>query len=442
MDNKLIFKTNIDKTEFDNFVKTNPHNNHFMQSAAWGEFSETKGYQSHYVGLYEDNQLIATSLCLVKKLQLNKKYMYITKGFVLDYHNIELLKYFNDKIIEFARSLSCFYIKIDPNIILSKLDNDANRIEDSNLDIISNFEELGYIHLGFTKEFETTQPRYTFQINLDDDFKKRINKGFVKNVKKSHNYDVEIIEGNIDDVEYLHDLIRLTAKRDSFTAYSLNYYKNYYKILSEYDMAKLYLGVVYPEKIISKHENNLLEYSNQLTTLKELETPTKKQVAKILDLEKRTSKTTKELDVFKQYENRFADGFVVSAHMISMYGETATALYAGSHNLFNETFVNNRIYFEKLHNAKEAGYKYFDQFGTTGNPVKGNHLYGIHKFKQQFGGDYIEYIGEFDYVLNKTWYHIYTKYAPKLRKLLTRKHKQSEQCIEIDLNEFILKGRD
>ncbi len=429
---KLKFEMKMNLIEFDNFVKKSSNNQHFMQTAAWGEFSETKGYESHYVGLYDENKLIATSLCLVKKLALNKKYMYITKGFVIDYNDQEALQFFNQQIINYAKKLNCFYVKIDPNIILSKLDPEGFRIsEPTNLDKVELLKKMKYKHLGFTKNFETTQPRYTFNIVLDEDYEKRVNKGYVKNVKKSYNYDVEVVEGNLDDIKYLHHLISITGQRDDFKAYSLNYYKNFYKILSKYNMPKLYLGIVYPDRIIANHRNNLQMYTQSLEELNELLKPTKKQSARILDLGKRISKVTKELAIFEKHESTFPNGIVTSAHMVLKYEKTTWALYAGSHDLFNETFINNRVYFEKLKDAKEAGCVNFDQFGTTGDLSSDNPLLGIHKFKRQFGGEYYEYIGEFDYVINKFWYTLYLKVAPLLRKL-KKKKKAAEQKIDLD----------
>jgi len=437
---KIDYEMNL--LVFDDFVKNSPFNSHFMQSSAWGEFSETKGYQSHYIGLYEDNKLIATSLCLVKKLALNKQYMYITKGFVINYQDLEAIKYFNTKIIDYAKQLDCFYVKIDPNIILSELDEEAFRIsEKQNTHFVDLFEEIGYHHLGYTKNFETTQPRYTFNVVLDDEFEKRIHKGYMKNVRKSDNYDVEVVEGHLEDVSYLHNLITLTGQRDKFSAYSLNYYKNFYQILSKYGLPKLYLGVVYPDRIIDKHEKNLEMYKSSLQELQELAKPTKKQVARISDYQKRIAKIEKELEVFKDYQNQFSDGIVTSAHMVLNYGRTTWALYAGSHNLFNETFINNRVYFEKLKDAKARGSLILDQFGTTGDLNKDNPLLGIHKFKKQFGGTYAEYIGEFDYVINKFWYNLYIKHAPKLRKLL-RRNSSVEKKVTLEQLKYLKEKQD
>jgi peptidoglycan pentaglycine glycine transferase (the first glycine) len=76
--------------------------------------------------------------------------------------------------------------------------------------------------------------------------------------------------------------------------------------------------------------------------------------------------------------------------------------------------------------AKEKCYKVMDFFGTTGNPNKDNKIYGIHLFKKRFGGEYIEFVGEFDLVTNKFMYFIFTKLIPLYRNIKKKifKHKQ------------------
>ena len=49
----------------------------------------------------------------------------------------------------------------------------------------------------------------------------------------------------------------------------------------------------------------------------------------------------------------------------------------------------------------DKGIKIYDQFGTIGDLSENNKRLGLHEFKKKFGGDYIEFIGEFDLVNKK-----------------------------------------
>ncbi|NLN06648.1 MAG: peptidoglycan bridge formation glycyltransferase FemA/FemB family protein, partial [Firmicutes bacterium] len=79
--------------------------------------------------------------------------------------------------------------------------------------------------------------------------------------------------------------------------------------------------------------------------------------------------------------------------------------------------------------AHEHGIKHYDQFGTVGDLRKDNPLLGLHEFKKKFGGEYIEFIGEFTYVTNAPLYFVFTKLVPFYRRivrLLLRRRKKDE----------------
>ena len=88
------------------------------------------------------------------------------------------------------------------------------------------------------------------------------------------------------------------------------------------------------------------------------------------------------------------------------------------------------IYYQKqvLHikYCKNKGIKIYDQFGTIGDLREENPLYGLHDFKKKFGGNYVEFIGEFDYVTNHFMYFIFTKLVPFYRKIKMRRAKSKK----------------
>ena len=110
--------------------------------------------------------------------------------------------------------------------------------------------------------------------------------------------------------------------------------------------------------------------------------------------------------------------------MIIEYADKAWVLYAGNHNVLTETYVNYYTYEEHIKYCKEKGIKIYDQFGTIGDLSKDNPRFGLHEFKRKFGGDYIEFLGEFDYITNKPMYFFFTKLVPIYRKMVRRKSKK------------------
>ena len=64
----MHFIENVNKDDFEEFVKNNPYKSHFMQSYYWGNVMKEKNFIPHYVGLEDDGKLVATALLLQKKL--------------------------------------------------------------------------------------------------------------------------------------------------------------------------------------------------------------------------------------------------------------------------------------------------------------------------------------------------------------------------------------
>ncbi len=49
---------------------------------------------------------------------------------------------------------------------------------------------------------------------------------------------------------------------------------------------------------------------------------------------------------------------------------------------------------------------------------------GLHEFKKKFGGDYVEFLGEFDYVTNPLMYFVFTKMVPLYRKIVKKNQRR------------------
>jgi len=115
---------------------------------------------------------------------------------------------------------------------------------------------------------------------------------------------------------------------------------------------------------------------------------------------------------------------VLSSILTTKYGDTVWTVHGGNSTYLREMNANYFIYFEIIKDALKEGYKYVDFFGTTGdNSNTNNSVYGIHLFKKRLGGEYIEYIGEFDLIINKFMYRSFKTLIPIYRKIQRIKNK-------------------
>lgn len=426
---------NIDKETYDNYVKNHPTKSHFLQSLAWGEFAKVKkGLTPYYLGLVnEKDEIVATTLLLQKHLPLNFCYFYSPRGYVIDYNKKELVKIMTQKIVEFAKNKKAIFIKIDPDIIRKSYnyENKENKLNYDPKEIFNTLKESGFKHQGFTKNFETMQPRYTFRIDLDqslEEIEEHFSKTTRQRIAKANKLETEVTIGTKNDIKEFYHLMTLTENRKDFISYNEDYYETLYEIFNgnENSKATLFLGKVHINKTIKSLEKSLKKINDQISILP-IDNLSKSAKVKLAELTKQKENINKEIEKYRNYRQEYGTDLTLSAHMIIEYGDKAWVLYAGNHNILSETYVNYNTYYEHIKYCKNKGLKIYDQFGTIGDITEDNPRFGLHEFKKKFGGDYIEFLGEWDYITNPIMYFIFTKLVPIYRNLVKRKSKKELQ---------------
>ena len=415
----MKFITNINIEEYENFVLNN-NKSHFMQSSYFGEIMKHKNFTPYLVGLKENDQLVATALLLKKKLIGNYCYFYCPRGYVLDYNNYKLIHIFTDHIKKFAKKEKALFVKIDPDIKLHDLDSDGNILGNSNEKLVDYLKMLGYKHKGFNTEFVNEQPRFTFRLDIDKEMEevyKNIHPTTRKILNKGNQYNLNLYKGTIDDISKFYETMKDTASRESLHLTPIQYYKNFYSILNKNKMSDLYVVEVDIHDLIITYEKNL-EYLE--LELKNMDDPKYKNKEKQENLKKdlitKIDKVKKEIDFINTIKQ---DHIILSSIITVKYGNKVWTVHGGNSNILRELNSNYLLYYEIIKDANKEGYKIVDFFGTSGiaNPDKSNPIFGIHSFKKRFGGEYTEFIGEFDLIIHKYLYLCYKKLLPLYRKI-------------------------
>lgn len=409
----MKFTINLSQEEYLKFYNDQP-NASFMQSYAWGEVIEqTRKQIPIYVGLKNDNnEVVAAALLLKRVTPLKMCYYYSPRGFIIDFNDKELLKAFTNGIKQFLKKENAIYLKVDPEIIYHQINQDGSIKEDgtNNYDIFNNIKDAGYTHLGFNRLFEHNQPRFSFRRYLKNypdvaSIDSSMSKTFMKTVRRSYKYDLEVVEGTDPNVFY--ELARLTADKDGFTTFTKDFYNTFFNKFHKLGLAKIFNIVVYPDKLLEKDRNEITELQTKLEN-KQL---SKKDTNAAPDIIKRLEKN---IEVFAPYEGKFPDGNVVCSLMCVYNKIGMWTLYVGNNDLGFHTSAVNRAYYEAIIDSHKMGLEFVDLFGTTGDPkTTYKNLASIHEYKRKFGDEYIEFIGEFDLINKPFWY----KMLPKLLKL-------------------------
>lgn len=413
---KYIFKNNLDKKEYDNFV-VNFKSTSFMQTSSWANIKSS--WESDFVGMYEGERLVCASMILKRNLFLGKKLFYIPRGFVIDYKNKELLKVFINELKKYAKKDNAIDIKIDPFICFNE-DNIQNIKKNKNVEtnkvftkdvdeIVNNLKELGFKHGGYKKEVNSyIQPRYTMAISLkdkDNNFydKEQLRRTFPKNTRNyigsyQEQRGVEFsYSKNIDDVKDLISVLNCTEKRQHITLRSSNYFK---KMMENFPSnAVLFFAKVDIDKYISFLKKDSLENENK----KEF---CEKQIKEALEIK-------------KEYGAKPIAGATIVMMPTCLSGtKVASFLYAGTNTKILPTLkITNGLMFYRLCYCLDNGCDYCDLGGVDGSLE--DHL---STFKSKFNPNVLELVGEFDLILNKFWYRMFNL-AMNLRKFIRSKIK-------------------
>ena len=385
----MKFVTNISKDDYISFWKQS-NNAHFLNSYEWGILQKDNRNQiPMYVGLVDDdNKIVAETLLLKKKTPFNMCYLYAPRGFMIDWSNKNILNTFTNELKKFLKEENAIYLKVDPDIMYQEVDDEANVIPNgkNNYELFNYLTSIGYTHQGFNKLYEKNQPRYTFRTifkNYDtfEDVEKTISKTFMRSIKRSYNYDLNItIEKDIND---FYELINRISKKDDFKAYSKKYYEELFELNKDTGYIKNFVAKININNLITKLEEQLLNEKN----------------------EDRKNKINKDIEFFKNQERK--DEYTI-ASLICIYTEKgAWSLYIGNDDVAEYTGCVNRLYYEFIKDAYNNHLEFADLFGVCGDPkTKYKNLAGIYEYKRKLGGTLIEFIGEFDLINKPFWYKI------------------------------------
>lgn len=223
---------------------------------------------------------------------------------------------------------------------LMKIDPD---IPSSNTSFLSAMESLGYKHLPITQNFEGIQPCYVFRQNVkglsEEDLMKQFHQKWRYNIRLAQRKGVEIRIAGKEAVPAFSEIMKETGSRDGFDVRPASYFSDMLDNLGE--NARLYMAY---------------------------------------------------------YEGKPIAGTIAIA-----YGNKVWYLYGASSNEHRNLMPNYLLQWSMMTWALERKADIYDFRGVSGNVSEDNPLYGLYRFKQGFGGDFTEFVGEFEYVFKPFW---------------------------------------
>ena len=203
------------------------------------------------------------------------------------------------------------------------------------------------------------QPSETLILNLtkpEAELLKNMHQKTRYNIRLAKKKGVKIIEIGLDRFDEFWKLMCETSNRDSFRTHGIDYYK---------EMLKL----DHPREFFGGASKNFIKL------------------------------------FFAEYRKK-----VISAVVVSFFGDTATYMHGASSNEHREAMAPHLLQWHCIKLAKESGYKYYDFYGIDEKKWP-----GVTRFKKGFAGKTVKYPGTFDFIFDQNWYSIY-KMVRKVRR--------------------------
>ncbi len=416
--------TTLSEKEFEEFIKNHPQSS-FMQTVELANLKRDLGDIPHFLGVKKKNKVIAATLILEEKSILGSKTFYAPRGYLIDYDDFELLKFFSDELIKYVKNHKGFRITIDPNVIYrirssegEILDDDKNR----NDTIKDNLEKLGYKYFGFNLYTETYQVRWEYRLKLDEpyeDKKAKFSKSTRKNIDACYKKGLKVRKGNIKDLDSMTEIFESTGERKDFDTRSLDYYKKMYHHMK--DLMTIYIAYLDPDTYLEDTKNLLEEEKENYHKIEEkMKTSI---VGSKLTNQKETSekllaKYEEELEKAKKFKEENPKGKDIGALLSLKSGNEYLTLSSGMLSEYRSFTPKYAMYNEHIKDAYEMGYEWVDFYGITGSFDKNDKYYGMYEFKKGFNGNVVELIGQFE-IKTGFMYNVYNL-GKKIKRLIKK----------------------
>lgn len=347
----------------------------FLQTPAWGKVKSD--WSSGSIGWFDDHdQLVGAGLVLYRKLPRLRRYLaYLPEGPVIDWASDDLAGWL-DPMTRYLKTRGAFAVRIGAPAVIRRWDTSTvkaaiadpatHQLTDAEPDRTEPASTRTYIqlrHLGWLPPktgdggFAAGQPRWVFQLPLagrdDDQLLGGMNQLWRRNIKKAAKAGVAVSQGTIEDLPEFHRIYRETAERDRFTPRPLSYFQTMFTALNAEapDRIRLYLA---------HHESDL-----------------------------------------------------VAATTWVRVGNHAWYSYGASTSAKREVRGSNAIQWRMITDARDAGAAVYDLRGITDTVDASDPHLGLIKFKVGTGGDAVEYLGEWDFPLNKMLYKAFDSYMSR-----------------------------
>ena len=398
--------------EFDHFADNHKYRNYY-QTSAYGNLMRKHGFEVNYLGFKSsDGNLIGASLLLSKNLFGKYRYAYAPHGFLIDYNDPDLINELADKLQKLLLKQQYIFLKIDPLIHCSERNKKGvalnyNPKVNLTLEIL---KKAGFEHHGFNKYFETLKPRWNAVLRLDrpaDMLFLSFDKQIRNKLRKAKRCGVEVYQGTANDIPLFYDFIKKKHNRN------LKYYQDFNEAFQKNQNFEIYLAKINPQTLIlttkTDYERELRlndEYNFAIQDYNSKRKNVKRAINKKMTSDRLLASYKERLIHATNLLKEHPDGIVIAACAIVKYDKGINLLIEGCNSKYSSFNPNYLLKWALIQKFSKLGYHYFNLNAITGEFNVHNKYSGLNEAKLGFNATAIEFIVEFDFIINPTMYQL------------------------------------
>ncbi len=414
---KLVY---LDKDIFDHFANNHRYRT-FQQTSEYGDLMEKNGFQVYYLGFLNNaGSLVGATLLLYQKAFWFYKYGYAPSGFLMDYTDYDTVHEITIRLRKFLHQNHFIFFRIDPPIHCSKRDRKGNII--SYNPEINNIMEIlqasGYQHKGFNSFFEGTKARFNAVVELHTTNEKLLQTFSKQTRNKIHKADksgVTVYKASISELPIFYEFIKRKYPR------KIEYYREIMECFGS--DAELYLAKIDAHKFVSNTKN---AYEKALLKSDDLSAKLQSKNTKGKDVRKIINRKMEADKVFAQEQGNLGratqlfqvrpEGIVIGGALVLKKKPEVFLFIEGFDQKYRSFNPNYYLKWYLVQKFNKENYQYFNLNAIVGEFQEKNKYSGLNEMKLGFASSSVEYIGEFDYIINPYAYRSYLKRCAKKKK--------------------------
>lgn len=382
--------TELTDEEFSKFVDTQDTKN-FFQTIMMRDRMKKEGTETFLVGVKENDKVVGAALIADTGHRfLGYKSYEAYKGYILDYHNTELVKFMTDNVKLYLKGKKGLRLFIDPYIPNVSRDMDANIIDGvDNRDVAEYLKKIGYM-----ENPDGAQVKWTYCLDLDKS-EDEIFKDFKSNHKNILNkcmnkYKLHVRQIEYDELPLFKKVTESTCLRRGFPDKSLEYYQDMFECFQD-KVKYLICSINLQEYLDSLLDNNKV-IEEKISKLSDAPANDKKRE----NFKQEIETNHKNIDYVKELQKDHENEIILACAMFMTYGDEVVYLFSGSYEEYIKFNGQYLIQWEIIKFAIENHYKRYNFYGIQDvfNP-KGKDR-GVYEFKKGFGGYVEELLGSFE----------------------------------------------